>query len=78
MTSQAFFQSVVFGFVTDRDEGKSQGIGDERSLWDGTCGHASHGLHFGEVCEDGMGEFEFHIGAKVGVGERLAVVAVEG
>ena len=71
-------QSMVLGFVADIDEGEIEDVCHEGSLWNGSCSHASHCLCLREMLQDGMGKFQLHVVAEFGIGESLAVVAIEG
>ena len=70
-------QSVVFWLGTHIDEGQVEGIGHEGALWDGSRCHAGNGFHLGEFLQDVVHNLELHIVAQVGIGEGLAVVAIE-
>ena len=71
-------QSVIFRRGADVDEGESEQVGHQGTLRNGACGDASHGLHFTEILYDGARQFDLEKGAEGGIGERFAVVAIDG
>ena len=72
------FQSVIFRPGADVDEGESEQVGHQGTLRNGACGDAGHGLHFTEILYDGACQFDLEKGAEGGIGERFAVVAIDG
>ena len=69
--------AVVLGLGADVAERQCQRVGHEGALGDGAGGNTGYGRGLGEVFEDGMDEARLDHTAQIGVGKRLAVVAIE-
>src|SRR3712207_5403314 len=69
--------AMVLGLRAYVDEWQTEFVGHEGSLGDGPCGYAGHYLGLWKMLKHGMGQCHLHERAYVGIGERLAVVAVE-
>ena len=68
---------MILGFAAYIDEGQVEGICHQGTLGDGSRGHAGDSIHLGELLADEACNLYLDKGAEFGVGERLAVVAIE-
>ena len=69
---------MVLGLAADVSKGQAQGIGHQGTLCNSSCGNTGNTFCLRELFHDETGEFNLDKGTKVGEGERLAVVAIEG